>query len=241
MSELSLLQLVLGNLALAAGACLQGVAGYGIGTLAAPILFLISPLFIPGPLIMGSILLAVLLLLRNRASLGFRQVRFAIGGNVVGTALAIATLSVIVSEQFDLIFGGLILTAVALSVAGLRPALNARNSVIAGAASGYMGTITAVGGPPIAMIYQNETGPLVRANMSAFFLFASCAAVLGLILSGHLGWEEVKLCLAMLPGIVTGFILSGHVVRKLPFAALRPIILGIAAVAGCAAILRGLL
>ena len=72
MSELSLLQLVLGNLALAAGACLQGVAGYGIGTLAAPILFLISPLFIPGPLIMGSILLAVLLLLRNRASLGFR-------------------------------------------------------------------------------------------------------------------------------------------------------------------------
>jgi hypothetical protein len=158
----------------------------------------------------------------------------------VGTVLAGMTLAVVSTQAFGLIFGGLILAAVALSVAGLRPALTPRNSVIAGAASGYMGTITAVGGPPIALIYQNEQGPLVRANMSAFFLFASFASAMALLASGHLGMREVMLFVVTFPGVLAGFLLSGLLVNRVPFGGLRPVILGIAAVAGVAAVIRGI-
>lgn len=241
MSELTLLQIILANLALIAGACLQGVAGYGIGTLSAPLVFLISPLFLPGPMIINAVLLNVLMLVRNRASLSFRPVRYAIGGNVVGTVLAGLTLLVLSARGFDLAFGGLILLAVGLSVAGLKPALNERNSLIAGGASGYMGTITAVGGPPMGLIYQNEAGPRVRANLAAFFLFASLASILVLLPTGFLGLRELKLVAVSFPGVLIGFWLSGFLVNRLPFGAMRPIILGIAALAGVAAIVRGML
>ncbi|MGZ9670016.1 hypothetical protein ACXX9E_29095 [Pseudomonas sp. GNP014] len=41
---MSTYQIPMADLAVLAGACLQGVAGYGIGTLAAPLLFLMSRL-----------------------------------------------------------------------------------------------------------------------------------------------------------------------------------------------------
>ncbi len=240
-ADITLYHLLLANLIVLAGSCLQGVAGYGIGTLAAPLLFLISPAFVPAPLTLNAGVLTVLMLLRNRTSLQVREVRYAIGGGVVGTFVAGLTLLVITAKGFELIFGTLILVAVVLSVAGLKPRLNARNSILAGAVSTYMGTITAVGGPPIAMIYQNEKGPLVRANMSAFFLFANVLVLTTLTLSGYLGTTELWLFAATVPGVFLGFWLSAGLVNRLPFEALRPIILGIAALAGAAALIRGLI
>ncbi|KAA1174413.1 sulfite exporter TauE/SafE family protein [Marinobacter salinexigens] len=239
MTDVSLLQILLANLAILAGACLQGVAGYGIGTLSAPLLFLISPLLLPGPLVLNAILLTVLMLIRNRGALRLTEVRFAVGGGVAGAILAAITLLLVSTKGFELMFGGLILAGVVLSIGGLKPALNPRNSMIAGAASTYMGTITAVGGPPIAMIYQNEKGPLVRANMSAFFLVASMFSLLALIASGYLGLRELKLFAVTFPGVFVGFWLSGRLVHHIPLEGLRPIILGIAAVAGTAALIRG--
>ena len=241
MTELSILQIILANSALLAGACLQGVAGYGIGTLAAPLLFLISPALVPAALILNAVVLTVLMLLRNRAALQVRQVRFAIGGGVAGTILAGITLSLISPKGFELAFGVLILLGVALSAGGLRPALNARNSILAGAASTYMGTITAVGGPPIALIYQSQKGPLVRANMSAFFLVASFFSLGALVASDYLGVQELQLFAVTFPGVLIGFWLSGKLVNRMPFDGLRPVILCIAAVAGVAALVRGLM
>lgn len=115
MTDLSLLQILLANLALLAGACLQGVAGYGIGTLAAPLLFLISPMLIPAPLVLNAVVLTILMLLRNRGALQVREVRFAIGGGVGGMILAGITLMLISPTGFELAFGVLILIGVLLS------------------------------------------------------------------------------------------------------------------------------
>lgn len=239
MEALTLTDILLANFFLLLGASLQGVAGYGIGTLSAPLLFLISPLFIPGTLVLNAVVLTVMMLARNRAGISFREVKYAIGGNVFGTTLAGATFLVITSDAFDIAFGVLIIFGVLLSVAGLRPKLTPRNSVIAGAASGYMGTLVAVGGPPIALIYQNEKGPLVRANMSAFFLFSSCASIVALIFAGQIGMLELKLFAVTFPGVLLGFLISALLVRRLPFEAMRPLILGIAAIAGVGALIRG--
>ena len=129
---LSWAQILLANIAIAAGALFQGVAGYGIGTLSAPLLFLISPLLLPAPLTMNAMVLTVLMLLRSRTSLAFAPVRHAMMGAALGTLLAVVAMKLLTSAGFGLVFGVLILFAVGLSVSGLQPVLNRRNSLCAG-------------------------------------------------------------------------------------------------------------
>ena len=50
----------------------------------------------------------------------------------------------------------------------------------AGALSGFMGTIVSIGGPPIALLYQNESGPSLRGTLSAFFVVGVALAIIGL-------------------------------------------------------------
>lgn len=240
MSDITILQIILANLALAAGACLQGLAGYGIGTLSAPLMFLISPSLVPGVMMLQAVLINLLMLIRNRQGVQFRPVRHAVAGSVVGTLLAAATLVVLSAQGFKLIFGVLILLAVGLSVIGIRPALTPRNSVIAGGVSGYMGTITAVGGPPIALIYQSQQPMVVRGNLSAFFLFSTLLALLALIFSGYIGLRELKLAALMCPGVFVGFWASGHLLRHLRLTGLRPLVLSIAAISGLTAIITAI-
>lgn len=239
MTDISFPQILLANLVLVAGACLQGVAGYGIGTLSAPLLFLISPVFLPGVMIVNAVLLNILMLVRNRTSITLRPVRYAIGGSIAGIVLASLTLTALTPQGFELTFGALILLAVMLSVVGLKPGLSDRNSVIAGGVSGYMGTITAVGGPPMALIYQREKGPRVRANLSAFFVCSSIVTVVALVPAGYIGARELKLVAVTFPGVIIGFWLSKFLIKRLPFEALRPIILTIAGLAGISALARG--
>lgn len=240
MADITSTQILLANLALVAGACLQGVAGYGIGTLSAPLLFLISPAFLPGVMILNAVLINIFMLVRNRSGISFRPVRYAIGGSILGIALASATLTALTPQGFELIFGAIILFAVILSVIGVKPGLSDSNSMIAGGVSGYMGTITAVGGPPMALIYQKETGPRVRGNLSAFFVFSSLAAVVALVQAGYIGARELKLVAMTFPGVIFGFWISKFLIYRLPYEALRPIILAIAGLAGLSALARGI-
>jgi uncharacterized membrane protein YfcA len=239
--ELTLLQLLLANLFLILGACLQGIIGWGIGTLSAPLLFLVSPSLLPAPMLLNASVLTLLLLLRERREISLGPVRHAIAGNMIGTALAGITLAYVSTAAFEALFGVLILAAVALSISGIRPRLKRSTSMLAGGASGYMGTITAVGGPPIALIYQNEKGPLVRANLAAFFTFGSFTALVTLYFSSLLGAYQLKLFALTVPGVILGFALSRLLVHRVPMGSLRPLILGIAGVAGLLAILRGIL
>lgn len=239
--ELTVTQLILANLFLIMGACLQGVIGWGIGTLSAPLLFLVSPTLLPAPMLLNALALTLMLLFRERRGLSFGPIRHAVIGNIIGTTLAGVTLAIIDTSAFETLFGVLILAAVGLSVAGIRPHLKRSTSIMAGGASGYMGTITAVGGPPIALIYQNEKGPLVRANLAAFFTFGSVAALVTLYFSDLLGSYQLKLFILTVPGVAIGFALSRLLVYRVNGAALRPLILSIAAIAGLLALLRGML
>ena len=49
--------------------------------------------------------------------------------------------------------------------------------VLAGAASGVMGTATAIGGPPMALVWQRNSGARLRGTMSGFFLVGSAMSL----------------------------------------------------------------
>ena len=72
---------------------MQGAAGFGLGLIAAPILLLLDPRWVPGPLMAAGIGLTVLVAYRERADIDMMGLRFAFVGRTVGTVAAALVLT----------------------------------------------------------------------------------------------------------------------------------------------------
>ena len=83
-------------------------------------------------------------------------------GTVVG-ALAVAALPMLF---LHVTIGLLVLLGVAVSVWAPRFEPTRRALLVAGTISGVTGTVAAIGGPPIALVYQHATGPRIRATLA---------------------------------------------------------------------------
>ena len=104
----------------AVGFTLQGAVGFGMGILGSPILILIDSRLVPGPVLASSMVFTLFLTLRERRAIDVGGFRWAVLGRVAGTIPAAGLVAVLPSEQLGLLFGGIVLLAVAISVAGPR-------------------------------------------------------------------------------------------------------------------------
>jgi uncharacterized protein len=220
------------------GAGLQGSVGYGMALLSGPILVLFEPKLMPGPYLLSSIVLSVLMVLRERRQLVMGDLIWAIGGRIPGSILAASLLALLAAQTINYSFGILILLGVGLSLSGLRFPPNRVNLFIAGVLSGIMGTIAAIGGPPIAIVYQDVPGGRLRTNMSVFFVFGTMISIISLIPAGKMGVQELLLSLNLLPAIFIGYFLSNYLVKLLKPRWLRSAVLGVAGISAAIIIIR---
>lgn len=237
-SHMSLFDTVVVVLCGAVGFTLQGAVGFGMGILGSPILILIDGRLVPGPVLASSMLFTALLAVRERRAIDFGGVRWAVAGRAVGTIPAAALLAVLPSEQLNLLFGGIVLFAVAISVSGLYVEPRPVSLVVVGALSGIMGTIASIGGPPLALLYQHAPGARVRGTLSGIFLIGSFISLVALALVGRFGREELGLTLALVPGIVFGFVVSRRIASRLDGGHTRRAVLTIATAAGLIVVAR---
>ncbi len=98
----------------------------------------------------------------------------------------------------------------------------------AGVISGVTGTVAAIGGPPIALVYQHASGPRIRATLALYFALGTVLSVSALWLTGSFGRHEAVLSAILLPGTVIGFLLSGPVLKVVDAGRIRPLVLGAA-------------
>ena len=117
MDPISLLVIIF---SVALGAFLQGAVGLGLNLLAAPLLMLVEPGFVPGPVMAGALVLTILMVLRDREGIDLRGVGWMAAGTLPGSVLASLLLPVIPLKALSLTLGGLVLVAVALNLSGLR-------------------------------------------------------------------------------------------------------------------------
>jgi uncharacterized membrane protein YfcA len=207
------------------GATLQGSIGLGLGFITVPLLALIDPRFLPGPLIMGALVLTILLALREHESIQIKGIAWVLGGRVVGTFIGIQILLLIPAEYLSLTFAVMVILGVVISLSGIRIKLNSRNLFGSGTLSGLMATTAAIGGPPLALIYQYLQGPELRGTLSSIFVFGAIISLTALSVAGYFGVLELKLSLLLIPGILTGFVLSRFTARILDKGFIRPSIL----------------
>lgn len=232
--------MLLALLVMGAGACLQGAVGFGSNLIAAPLLILIDESFVPAPIVIASIVLNILVMRREGRGSYDPKVNAAMIGQVPGAVVAGLVLASLPQRGLSLLFAAIVLIAVAVSAAGwhLRP--TRRTLAGAGIAAGFMGTISGIGGPPIALVYQRADGPTLRATLSRFFLVGGFVSIAVLAVAGRVGTENIAAIAIVIPASVAGFLVSGPFARRLDKRSFRPVVLTLSALAAIAVLVREL-
>lgn len=223
------------------GATVQATLGFGMALIAAPLLLLIYPQCIPGPLMAASLFLTVLVAYGDRASVDIAGIKSAALGRVLGTAIALLFLQMASIRVFDFVFGVVVVLGVVLTLKhpSLRP--TRLTTGLAGIASGLMGTLSSIGGPPMALVYHDTGAARLRGTLAAFFLIGTVISVAGLAVVGLYGGPEVELSFLLAPGMVAGFFFGRLLRSRVSQAAVRPLVLGLSLLAAVVVIARALL
>lgn len=193
-------------------AIVQMSVGMGFGMLASPVIALIKPEIVPGCIVLIGLTVALSGAWRERQNIAGNELAMGIGGRIVGSAFAFLILMQINDLRgFLLVFGILMLTAIAMTVSGLRIPFTDRNLFGLSIISGLMGSITAVGAPPMAIIYHERSPDIIRPTLNAFFASGCILAMIALSLSGWFGIVDLVATLVLFPAMFLGIYLSRYV------------------------------
>lgn len=237
--EVPTFQLVIGSLIMVVGSLLQASVGFGIALFVVPLLVLLNPVFVPGPMLFASLFLAAIMAFRGWSAIDLKKLGLAGVGLFVGTAAGALALMIVAADKWPKLFAVFILVAVALSASGIHIPATRRNLVAAGIISGVMGTISGIHGPPMALLYQREPGNIVRATLAIFFVMAYAIALIALGTIGLFGKKELLLGLTLAPGVIAGYIVARFSTKLLDRGYwLRLAILTVASLSAIALLLR---
>lgn len=234
-------ELVLAFVTMTIASGVQCSVGFGLNLLAAPILALIDPTLVPGPALASGLVQTLIMARRERASIAPGDIGWAVIGRLAGTGCGLFVLTVATTSQANIAFGCLVLFGVALSLLGLSLAINPQTLIGTGYVAGLMNTVSSIGGPPIALLYQHRSGSHLRGTLAGHFAVGATISWVGLIATGHYGAPDLVATAVLIPGILLGFPLSRPMTRLLDERSARPAILLLAALAGVVVIGREVL
>jgi uncharacterized protein len=231
-------ELALASTIVAAGAMVQGSIGFGLNVVGAPLLVLIDTRFVPGPTLVAALVLTLLVGMRERGSVDRSGFWWIFLGRVPASLAAAVLLGSLPERGVAFALAGTVLVAVAMSLVGWRVPRTPPNIVAVGAVSGVMSTLSSVGGPPIAMLYQDARGSELRGTLAAVFTVGSLVSIVLLAVVGRFGTDEVLVSLVLVPGVVIGFAVSHWTARAIDRYPLRPAVLALSAICAIAAVVR---
>ena len=217
-------------LVMAVAAGLQGGVGFGMNVLAAPVAALVEPRLVPGPLVFGALTLTLLMARRELAHVEWRGLGWFTLGRVPGSTAGALFLAALPLRAVALTVGASVLLAALLSLTRLALRPTPGTLVGAGVVSGFGGTVSSIGGPVVAVVYSHSSGPVIRATLSAIFVFSSVISLVALTAVGRLGSVELRLALLIVPPIVLGYASSGWLARHLDQGRTRKAVLSVSVV-----------
>lgn len=215
-------------------ATVQASIGIGLGMIASPVLLFADPDFIPTAIMLAVLPLTFTVAWVDREHIEARDVGFALIGRVPGVIVGALVVAALSERVLAVMVAASVLLAVLASITGRLFEPTDRALVVAGLASGFAGTTTGVGGPPMALTYQNSDPATMRATISAFFAIGSLMSLAALALVGEVGMRQLQLTLLILPGVGLGVVTSRRVKDHLRPDVVRPAVLAICTVASVA-------
>lgn len=232
--------LAVAGFAAAVGGLVQSGVGLGVGLVAAPVLTLLDPALMPGAMLVTGTCLPLLILAREARHADWRGASWALAGRVAGTAAGVWVVAAVPLRVLGLFIGGAVLAVVMLISLGASLPRNGATLLAAGTVSGVSGTATSIGGPPVALLYQRESGPQVRATLSVFLFTGNLLALVALAVSGHLPGRDIPAGLVLLACAVAGFAGAARLRRYLDGGRIRTAVLLVTTASALALIVRSI-
>jgi uncharacterized protein len=231
---------MLAGIAVFVGAVIQGAIGMGVGLVAAPIITLLEPSLMPGSLLVCGFFMPAMSLATEHRHVDPR-VGWVFAGRLAGTLPGIAIVAALPRDDLAIAVGVMTLLAVALTVRSYGLPVNRSTLTGAGFLSAIGATTAAIGGPPLALVYQRSDPKTVRSTMALVFVVGSALSIAGLAAAGQMSQAELLTGLAFFPFFGLGFLLSLPLRPHLRGRVFRYSVLGVVTASGLAVILRAVL
>lgn len=198
----------------AIAATLQGTVGLGFGLVSVPTLAMVDPRLSPIPQMLVILPLVLSMAWSERHGIdwtGFGQI---VLGELPGAALGYLLVEHIDRAGLELAIAVLIGLAVVVAMrnADRAPEGTAPPSggmrFAAGWVSGTSSYVAGIGGPPIALLYRNASGPTLRGTLAAIFAVGLTITITSRTTAGHITLGDVRIALVLLPFVLLGLRLS---------------------------------
>ena len=234
-------EIVLAMLCVIAGAAVQSSIGFGASLVSIPLLLLVNPMLVPGPAAVAGLTVNLIGMGAGIDHADWRGARWAVVGLLPGTAVAAVALSVFTGNAIAVLSAAAVLAAVAVSAFGVSPGRGRRILLGAGFFSGYLNTTAGVGGPPLALAYQDAPAKTLRATLPVVFVVATFLTMLTLARTGHLSSGDWRIGLILAPGGAIGSYATRGIAHRIDGDRLRTAVLVVSALSALAALARVLL
>jgi len=220
------------------GSYVQTAIGFGLAIVAAPLLFSVSPDYVPAPIVICALFISLLNAIKLRSDISIGGLKMALIGRVPGSIAGGILLVMVSSDVLALWLGLLVWFAVLVSLLPYRIEPTPARMVVAGFFSGFFGTSRSIGGPPMALLLQHQEANQLRGNLSAFFLFSSIISLVIQVPAGYLNMHHVMLSIPLLPAAWLGYALARKTTHALPKEKIRIGALALCVISGTTAIWR---
>jgi uncharacterized membrane protein YfcA len=211
------------------GAAVQASVGLGFGLLATPILAMIDTDFVPGSVLVAILPLTLSVSIGSFGDIDHRAAGLAVLGRVPGVVIGTVIVTSVSDRAIAVGLSIAVLVAVAMSVWLPSVTVTPGRTIVAGTVSGFMGTTTGVGGPPMVLLWQRVEPATVRATLSAYFFAGTVLSILSLTISGDIGARQWRLALLLAPGVMAGILASRRIRHHLTGDWFRPFLLTLCA------------
>lgn len=207
---------ILCGLIVMVGAIVQGTVGVGLGMLSAPLLALADHDFVPVGILIPVIPLTLTMAWRERHHVDRSGIQWAVIGRIPGSIVGTWLVARTDGDVLTWIIGVVVLVAVGASLAGVHFSPTDRNLALAGVASGFTGTSAGIGGPPIALTYQNSSPATLRSTLAVYFAVGLVISFVTLTVGGVVDRHQIQLGLLLVPGSLAGTVVAPWFARRLP-------------------------
>jgi len=206
--ELTLTIFILINFILILGSILQMATGVTAGMIIVPFLAMISYTLVPAPIAFASLALTGLMTFKGRKDIDTKNMLQISLGMLAGVLLSLFILKNIELKHMGLVFGLFILISVFISVKVKSFTLNRTINYTGGFLAGVMGSMAAVGGQILALLFQNHPLESLKATLAFLYTLFSVVMLTLFYLFGEFSQEQMISGFYMMPGFIIGFFIA---------------------------------
>ncbi len=229
MSSLEIALVILSGFA---GAVVQGSTGVGLTLVAGPLLVAIDSDFVPGPLLVGGLVVGVGILIDEHTLVDRHDLRVALTGLPIGLVAGLGFLALLSKSALAVILGGAVVFLGVAGLLGLRPRAGRASTWAGGVLSAFGAVSVALPGPPFVICYQPSDPRAFRPTIAAFVTLLITFAGVALFAAGEFRRDEAVLLGWLLPGLLVGTALSARFRPILDRGFVRPVVLTLSVISG---------